>query len=81
MIKLDFIIILYTVAIVFKYGDTEWDDWKAWNDYDKLFKFLNKHTSYRIWNTNLDLTYVDENGNLPSNIWRGVYWKEIPEKE
>ena len=71
----------FGVAIVFKYGDTEWDDWKAWNDYDKLFNFFFKHTSYRVWNTELDLTYVDENGNLPSNIWRGVYWKEEPEKE
>jgi hypothetical protein len=64
----------YEVAIVAKYGETEWDDWKVWSVYDKLFEKLHK------WNIWVSFTYVDENGNIPDNIWRGVYWEEEPEK-
>lgn len=68
----------FEVAIVFKHGDTAWDDWKAWNDYNKLYKFLRKHLT---WNIGIDFTYFDEEGNMSDNIWRGVYWTEEPEKE
>lgn len=68
----------FEIAIVFKYGDTAWDDWKAWNDYNKLYEFLRKHLT---WNIGIDFTYLDEEGNMPDNIWRGVYWTEEPEKE
>lgn len=64
----------YEIAIVFKYGETEWDDWKAWSDYDTLFKKLYK------WNIWVNLNYLDEDGNMPKHIWRGVYWTEEPEK-
>jgi hypothetical protein len=65
----------YEIAIVFKYGETEWDDWKAWSDYEALFEKL-----YR-WNIWVSFNYLDEEGNIPENIWRGVYWTEEPEKE
>ncbi len=65
----------YEIAIVFRYGETEWDDWKAWFDYKTLFKKLYK------WNIWVDFNYLDENGNMPEHIWRGVYWTEEPEKE
>lgn len=68
----------FEIAIVFKYGDTAWDDWKAWNDYHKLYEFLRKHLT---WNIGIHFTYLDEEGNMPDNIWRGVYWTEEPEKE
>ena len=68
----------FEVAIVFKHGDTAQDDWKTWNDYNKLYKFLRKHLT---WNIGIDFTYFDEEGNMPDNIWRGVYWTEEPEKE
>lgn len=64
----------YEIAIVFKYGETEWDDWKIWSDYDALFKKLYK------WNIWVNLSYLDEDGNMPKHIWRGVYWTEEPEK-
>ncbi len=64
----------YEIAIVFKYGETEWDDWKIWSDYDALFKKLYK------WNIWVNLSYLDEDGNIPKHIWRGVYWTEEPEK-
>ena len=64
----------YEIAIVFKYGETEWDDWKVWSDYDALFKRLYK------WNIWVNLSYLDEDGNMPKHIWRGVYWTEEPEK-
>lgn len=64
----------YEIAIVFKYGETEWDDWKVWSDYDALFKKLYK------WNIWVNLSYLDEDGNIPKHIWRGVYWTEEPEK-
>lgn len=64
----------YEIAIVFKYGETEWDDWKAWSDYATLFKKLYK------WNIWVNLNYLDEDGNMPKHIWRGVYWTEEPEK-
>ena len=64
----------YEIAIVFKYGETEWDDWKVWSDYDTLFKRLYK------WNIWVNLSYLDEDGNIPKHIWRGVYWTEEPEK-
>ena len=48
----------YEIAIVFKYGETEWDDWKVWSDYDTLFKRLYK------WNIWVNLSYLDEDGNI-----------------
>ena len=68
----------FEIAIVFKYGDTAWGDWKVWNDYNKLYEFLRKHLTRNI---DIDFTYLDEEGNMPDNIWRGVYWTEEPEKE
>lgn len=65
----------YEIAIVFKYGETEWDDWKAWFDYKTLFEKL-----YR-WNIWVNFNYLDEEGNMPDRIWRGVYWEGEPEKE
>lgn len=65
----------YEIAIVFQYGETEWDDWKAWFDYKTLFEKLYK------WNIWVNFNYLDEEGNIPKNIWRGVYWTEEPEKE
>lgn len=65
----------YELAIVFIYGETEWDDWKAWFDYKTLFENLYK------WNISVNFNYLDENGNMPTHIWRGIYWTEEPEKE
>ena len=65
----------YEIAIVFQYGETEWDDWKAWFDYKTLFEKL-----YR-WNIWVNFNYLDEEGNMPTNIWRGVYWDGEPDKE
>lgn len=68
----------FEIAIVFKYGDTALDDWNVWNDYYKLHEFLRKHLT---WNIGIEFTYLDEEGNMPDNIWRGIYWTEKPEKE
>lgn len=68
----------FEIAIVFKYGDTALDDWNAWNDYYKLYEFLRKHLT---WNIGIEFTYLDEKGNMPDNIWRGIYWTEKPKKE
>lgn len=65
----------FDVAIVFKYGKTEWHDWKRWHDYNRLFRSLQRKCG---WNLDVDFTYLDEEGNLPKNIWRGVYWEEEP---
>jgi len=65
----------YEIAIVFKYGETEWDDWKAWFDYKTLFEKLFK------WNIWVNFNYLDEEGNMPTNIWRGIYWDGEPDKE
>ena len=67
----------YDIAIVFKYGETEWDDWKRWNDYYKMWNKFRKISDHNI---HFDFTYLDEEGNMPENIWRGVYWDEEPEK-
>ena len=67
----------YEIAIVSKYGKTEWHDWKTWNDYDKIFRKFQKLCDY---NLEVEFTYLDEDGNLPKNIWRGIYWEEEPEK-
>ena len=65
----------FETAIVFKYGKTEWDDWKRWKDYDKLYRKFQKLCDF---NLEVDFTYLDEEGNLPKNIWRGIYWEEEP---
>ena len=65
----------FDIAIVFKYGKTEWHDWKRWHDYYRLYRFLQRLSG---WNLDVDFTYLDEDGNLPKNIWRGVYWEEEP---
>lgn len=65
----------YEIAIVFRYGETEWDDWKAWFDYKTLFEKL---YSWNIW---VNFNYLDEDGNIPAHIWRGVYWDGEPDKE
>ena len=67
----------YDIAIVFNYGETEWDDWKRWHDYYRLQEILWKICDYNIW---IEFTYVDEEGKEPENIWRGVYWEEEPKR-
>lgn len=67
----------YNIAIVFRYGETEWHDWKRWNDYNRIYK---RFRNWCDWNISVDFTYLDEDGNMPKNIWRGVYWEEEPEK-
>lgn len=67
----------YEIAIVFKYGETEWHDWKRWNDYEKIFRKFQKLCDY---NLEVEFTYLDADGNLPKNIWRGVYWEDEPEQ-
>lgn len=66
----------YEIAVVFKYGETEWDDWKRWYDYNKLWQRLRKLSNYNIY---MNFTYLDEEGNMPKNIWRGIYWENEPE--
>lgn len=67
----------YDVAIVFKYGESDWHDWKVWNQYFKLWQKLKKFTDYNI---DMDFNYLDEDGNMPQNIWRGIYWEKEPPK-
>ena len=67
----------YDAAIVFKYGRTEWHDWKRWHDYDRIFRLFQKMCHYNLY---VEFTYLDEEGNMPKNIWRGVYWEEEPER-
>ena len=67
----------YDIAIVFKYGKTEWHDWKRWNDYYKIYRKFQKLCDFNI---EVEFTYLDADGNLPKNIWRGVYWEEEPEQ-
>lgn len=61
----------YEVALVFKYGLTDHDDWRVWNFYQKFPKK----------NMNLDCTYLEADGSMPKNIWRGVYWEREPDIE
>lgn len=61
----------FEFAVVLKCLETEYKEYKAWLFYDW---FMNK-------NLRIDITYLDEDGNMPKSIWRGVYWNEIPEKE
>lgn len=61
----------HSIAIVFKYGKTEWHDWKVWSDYMKFSRY----------NVDCDFTYLDEDGTMPNNIWRGVFWTGEPDKE
>ena len=67
----------YKIAIVFKYGKSDWHDWKVWKQYSKLCQKLKKITDYNI---DIDFNYLDEDGNMPKNIWRGIYWEEEPPK-
>lgn len=67
----------YDIAIVFKYGKTEWHDWKRWHDYERIFRKFQKLCDY---NLEVEFTYLDADGNLPKNIWRGVYWEDEPEQ-
>ena len=67
----------YKIAIVFKYGKSDWHDWKVWKQYSKLYQKLKKITDYNI---DIDFNYLDEDGNMPKNIWRGIYWEEEPPK-
>ena len=76
----------YEIALVFKYGKTEWDDWKAWKDYSSLEEKIRdfyyfKIKNYKLKNFKVIISYLDEDENLPDNMWRGIYWEEEPEKE
>ena len=68
----------FNIAVVFKYGKSDWHDWKAWNDYFKKWQFFKRLSNYNI---NVEFNYLDEEGNLPTNIWRGIYWEDEPEKK
>lgn len=68
----------YDIAIVFKDRDTSWLEWKVYDTYHKLFVKLFRFSKYNI---NIDFNYIDENGNIPENIWRGIYWTVVPEKD
>lgn len=61
----------FEFAVVLKCLETEYKEYRAWLFYDW---FKNK-------NLRVNITYLDEEGNMPKDIWRGVYWNEIPEKE
>ena len=67
----------YNVAIVFKYGKSDWYDWKVWKQYSKLYQKLKKFTKRNI---DMSFNYLDEEGNMPKNIWRGIYWENEPPK-
>ena len=28
----------------------------------------------------MSFNYLDEKGNMPKNIWRGIYWEKEPPK-
>lgn len=67
----------YEVAIVFKHCESEWHDWKLWKQYVKLGNKLKKITAYNIY---INFNYLDEDGNMPQHIWRGIYWEKEPPK-
>ena len=67
----------YELAIVFKYGKSDWHDWKVWKQYVKLWQKLKKITAYNIY---INFNYLDEDGNMPKHIWRGIYWENEPPK-
>lgn len=50
---------------------------ELWNQYFKLCQKLKKITNYNI---DIDFNYLDEDGNMPKNIWRGIYWENEPPK-
>ncbi len=67
----------YELAIVFKYGKSDWHDWKVWKQYVKLWQKLKKITADNIY---INFNYLDEDGNMPKHIWRGIYWENEPPK-
>lgn len=67
----------FDIAMVFNLGETEKDDWKVYNFYNKLQERLRKMCNYNI---RINFNYMDEeNGGLPDNIWRGIYWENEPD--
>lgn len=67
----------YEIAVVFEYGKSDWADWKVYNFYYKLYQRLNKFSQFNIF---VNFNYLDENNEMPDNIWRGIYWDKQPER-
>lgn len=67
----------YNVAVVFKYGKSVWHDWKVWHQYNKLYERIKKISKHNVY---MSFNYLDEEGNMPKDVWRGVYWEKEPPK-
>lgn len=68
----------YEIAIVLKEKDTDYKSWKKYNFYHNMYLKMWKFTNMNI---DLAISYIHDDGTFDKDIYRGVYWSEIPDKD